>query len=91
MTQKELIATGATETGITKLDTKMMLNAITKAISDELAGGGSIRLTGLGTFSVSVIPEREVNNALFGGTVYFPEQKRVKFKVAKGLKDRLNA
>ena len=91
MTQKELIAKVAAETGITKRDTKMMLEAITKAISDELTNGGSIRLTELGTFSVTVIPERKVNNKLFGSTVCYPEQKRVKFKVAKGLKDRLNA
>ena len=91
MTQKELIAKVAAETGITKLDTKMMLDAITKAISDELVNGGSIKLTELGTFSVIVVPEREAHNTLFGGNIYYPEQKRVKFKASKGLKDRVNA
>ena len=91
MTQKELIDRVAAETGVTKLDTGMMLKAIMKAISDELMAGGSIKLSELGTFSVTVIAEHEINNPLFGGTMHFPEQKRVKFKASKGLKDRLNA
>ena len=91
MTQKELIDRVAAETGVTKIDTGIMLKAIMRTVSDELIADGSIKLSELGTFSVIVIAEHEVNNPLFGGIMYFPEQKRVKFKASKGLKDRLNA
>ena len=90
MTQKELIDKVASDTGVTKLDTKMMVNALVKAISEELEKGGSIRLPELGTFYIGVLSERDIYNPLMGGNMTFPEQKRVRFKPSKGLKDRVN-
>ena len=91
MTQKELINRVASETGVTKADTKLMVSAIVKVISDELAGAGFIKLSDFGTFSVGTIAEREVYNPLAGGTVFYGETKRVKFKTSKALRDRLNS
>ena len=90
MTQKELIDKVASDTGVTKMDTKMMIDAIVRAISEELEEGGSVRLSELGTFSIGIVSERNIYNPLFGEKMLFPEQKRVKFKPSKGLKDRVN-
>ena len=90
MTQKEFIDKIASETGVTKLDTKMMVNAIMKAISEELEEGGSIRFPELGTFSVGVVSERNIYNPYIGANMILPAQKRVRFKPSKGLKDRVN-
>ena len=91
MTQKELIDKVASETGVTKADTKLMVSAIVKVISDELAEGEFIKLSDFGTFSVGTIAEREVYNPLAGGTVFYAETKKVRFKTSKVLRDRINA
>lgn len=77
MTQKELIDKVASETGETKLDTKMMVNALVRVICEELEEGVSVRLPELGTFSIGVVSERNVYNPL-------------RFKPSKGLKDHVN-
>ena len=55
MTKTDIIDRLASETGVTKTDTKMMLNAFT------------------------------------GETVHCPEQKRVRFKPSRTLKDLINS
>ena len=90
MTQTELIDKVAAETGVTKIDTKMMIDAVGRAISEESEKGGSVKLSELGTFSIAVVSERNIYNPLFGEKMTFPEQKRVRFKPSKGLKDRVN-
>ena len=87
----ELIDTVAVETGVTKTDTKFMLNALVKAIADELAADGSVRIPALGYFKVSTVAAHDVDNQLIGGVVHFDEQKRVRFRAGKELRDRLNA
>ena len=85
MTRKELVDKIASVTGVMKLDTKMMVNALVRAISEELEEGRSVRLPELGTFSIGV-----VYNLLMSGNMTFPEQKRVRFRPSKRLKDRVN-
>ena len=91
MTKAEMIDRLAAETGVTKIDTRMMLNAFLKVIADELANGGSVKFSELGSFSIRIVSEHDHFNALTGETIHSPEQKRVKFKASKGLKDRINA
>ena len=50
-----------------------------------------IKLSDFGTFSVGTIAEREVYNPLAGGTVFYAETKKVRFKTSKVLRDRINA
>ena len=91
MIKTEIIDRLAAETGVTKNDTRMMLNAFLKVISDELADGGSVRLSEIGTFSIATVSEHDHFNALTGETIHCPEQKRVKFKPSKALKDLVNS
>ena len=91
MTKKELIDKIAKETGVTKTDSEMMLTTIVKIITDELAETGEIRVVGLGTFRIGEFAETTRYNALAGGVKTYPAHKRVRFKAAKELKDRINA
>ena len=50
MTMGDLVNTVAADTGVTKTDTKFMLDALVKAITDELVAGGSVRIPALGSF-----------------------------------------
>ena len=90
MTMGDLVNTVAAKTGVTKSDMKLMLDAMVKAICDVLANGGSVRLPALGYFKVGVVTAHDAENALIGGVVHFDEQKRVRFKPGKELRDRLN-
>ena len=90
MTKTELIERIAEETGVTRTDTKLMVNRIIKTISDELAEGGTIRLSELGTFSVTIVEAHEHYNALLGGKVLCPEQRKIRFKSSKALRKRIN-
>ena len=52
MTKSDLVDAIAERAGITKRDAHAALEATLGAISDELAGGGAVTLTGFGTFKV---------------------------------------
>ena len=58
MTQKESDDKIASVTGVTKPDTKMMVNALVGAISEEPEEGRSVRLSELEIFSIEVVTER---------------------------------
>ena len=90
MTMKDLINSVAADTGVTKADTKLMLDALVKTIADCLVSGNSVRLSALGTFKVGVVAEHDVDNKLLGKTVHFDEQRRVRFNASKELRERLN-
>ena len=89
MTKKELIDKIASETGVTKKDSEMMFDKIIQVIADELAESGEIRIAGLGIFRVGEFAETTRYNALAGGVKTYPAHKRVRFKPAKELKDRV--
>ena len=91
MTKKDLVDTIAADTGVTKADSELMLDAITKAIADCLVSGDSVRLPALGSFKVGTVAAHDVDNQLVGGIVHFEEQKRVRFKPSKEFRERLNA
>ena len=58
MTKKDLVDTIAADTGVTKADSELMLDAITKAIADCLVSGDSIRLPALGSFKVGTVASK---------------------------------
>ncbi len=91
MTKTDIIDRLASETGVTKTDTKMMLNAFLKFIVDELAKGETVRFSEFGAFTVGTVEEHDHYNALTGETIHCPEQKRVRFKPSKTLKDLINS
>ena len=89
MTKKGLIDKIAAQTGVTKKDSEMMFNTIVKVITDELFESGEVRVAGLGAFRIGEVAETTRFNALAGGTKTYPAHKRVRFKPAKELKDRV--
>ncbi len=91
MTKTEMIDKVAADTGVTKTDTKIMLNAFLKAIADELAAGGSIKLPEIGSFTVGTVSEHDHFNAFTGTVEHCPDQKRVRFRASKNLKDKVNS
>ncbi|MBF0287653.1 MAG: HU family DNA-binding protein [SAR324 cluster bacterium] len=90
MTKAELIAEIAQETGRTKVDAELFLNATLGVIESTLSKGESIPLIGFGTFSVSKRSARKGRNPQTGQEISIPASNTVKFSVGSKLKAAVN-
>lgn len=80
----------ATETGFTKKDTKEVIDAAAKVITDQLAAGNEVKFANLGKFTTAISAGRTgiIQMGDRKGETYTTEDKRVpKFKASKNLKD----
>ena len=88
MNKAELVAKIA-ESGLTKKDASIALDAAIAAIGDALAEGDSVQLIGFGTFSVKERAAREGRNPRTGETVKIGAAKAPVFKAGKALKEKV--
>lgn len=86
----DLVASIATQTGATKKMAADMLDAVISSITGELMQGGSVTLTGFGTFKVSKRAERMGVNPSTGAAIKIAARNAASFKAGKGLKDAVN-
>ena len=91
MKTAELIAAMAAKAGIKKTDAQKALDAFIEVVSEELAAGEKVQLTGFGTFEVAERAAREGRNPQTGETMTIAASKNPKFKAGKALKDLVNA
>ena len=90
MTKAELITALSDATKITKTDTSVFLDALTKISTDELKASGEFSLPGLGKLSVDKRSARTGRNPRTGESVEIPATNRVKFAAGKALKEAIN-
>lgn len=91
MKKAELIAAMAAKAGMKKTDAQKAIDAFIEVVSEELAAGEKVQLTGFGTFEVSERAAREGRNPQSGETMMIAASKSPKFKAGKVLKDKVNA
>ena len=91
MTKKEMIAIFA-ERGefLTKAEAERKLDVLLEIITETVANGEEVRLSGFGTFSRVEKSERQGVNPSTQEKITIPAKKVVKFKVAKALADKVN-
>lgn len=82
MNKTDLIAKIAEGAGLSKVDAKKALEAITGAVK----AGDKVALIGFGTFSVAERAARKGINVLTKKTINIPAKKVVKFKAGADLK-----
>ena len=87
MTKTQLVARLAETNGMTKAEAQKALNGVINIISDELKNGGSVTLTGFGTFSVAERKARTGRNPQTGQPIDIPAARVPKFKAGKVLKE----
>ncbi|SOB60742.1 HU, DNA-binding transcriptional regulator, alpha subunit [Pseudodesulfovibrio profundus] len=87
MTKAELVAKIAEKNGTSKAQAEASMNAILDIITDELAAGNKLTLTGFGTFSVSERKARTGRNPRTGDEIKIPATKVAQFKPGKVLKE----
>ncbi len=89
MNKAELVKVVSDETGITKKDAGNVVNAITESIADALSNGEKVTLVGFGTFQVMERKARRGVNPQTGEKIQISAKKVPKFKVGKGLREKV--
>jgi DNA-binding protein HU-beta len=89
MTKADFITGVAEESGMSKKDAGIALDAIISQLTAAFAKGEDVTFIGFGTFKVSTRKARVGRNPSTGKEIQIPESKTVSFKVGKGLKEKL--
>ncbi|HEX7184290.1 MAG TPA: HU family DNA-binding protein [Thermoanaerobaculia bacterium] len=76
--------------GLTRRQATAAFDAVVDAIKDALRSGESVRIPGLGSFSVSERGARKGRNPATGESINIKASKGVRFKVGKELKEAVN-
>lgn len=87
MNKSELINAIAEHASLSKKDAGAALEAALKAVSDSLAAGEDVSITGFGSFTVRERAAREGRNPATGETITIAASKAPAFKAGKALKD----
>ena len=90
MNKKELTAKLAEVKEITIKEATNIMDVVMDIIEAEIVSGGEISLHGFGTLKTVERAERECLNPQTKEKMIVPAKKTVTFKVAKGLKDKVN-
>lgn len=86
MNKADLIAHIATEAKLSKIDAERALNAVISGVTNTLAAGGTVAITGFGAFAVVDRAPRVSRNPKTGETIAVPATRVPKFKVGSNLK-----
>ncbi len=89
MNKSELINAMAEKSGCSKADVQSNLNALQDVIKEELKKGGTVALTGFGTFKVSDRKARTGRNPQTGAEIKIAACKVAQFKPGKILKTEI--
>jgi DNA-binding protein HU-beta len=90
MKTADLIERLATEHGITKDQTKKILDTAFAAIAAAASAGEDVTLAGFGRFKVIDRAERQGRNPTTGEIITIAASKKLSFVPAKSIRDALN-
>jgi DNA-binding protein HU-beta len=90
MNRKELVDALATKMGASRADADRAVGALLEVISEALAQGESISLTGFGTFEVRERPAHKGRNPRTGEELQISASKIPAFKAGASLKAAVN-
>ncbi|MCW9045239.1 MAG: HU family DNA-binding protein [Alphaproteobacteria bacterium] len=90
MNKSELVAAIAEKSGLTQVEASKALGAFCDSVSEALANGSDVQITGFGGFTISERAARTGRNPQTGAKIKIAASKAPKFKAGKGLKDAVN-
>ncbi len=90
MNKTQLIQKIAENGNMTKKDAEIALKAVIDAISEAVAAGDKVQISGFGSFDVKARDARMGRNPKTGEAVEIAASKRVVFSAAQVLKDKIN-
>ena len=83
----ELVSMLAETTGLSKAQTKEVVDAYANLLIDEIKTAGSVQITGIGKLKLGERPERQGRNPSTGETITIKASKTVKFSGGKKFKE----
>ena len=90
MTKSELLTEVAAKASLTKASADAAVNAVLSTITDALANGDTVTLTGFGTFSTRQREARQGRNPRTGESIAIAASSVPTFKAGKALRDAVN-
>ncbi|MBU0982635.1 MAG: HU family DNA-binding protein [candidate division Zixibacteria bacterium] len=87
MTKEEMIGRMADESGITKKQATVALEAFIGGITDGLKKGDKVSFSGFGTFAISARKARTGRNPQTGAAIDIPATNVPVFRAGKNLKE----
>jgi DNA-binding protein HU-beta len=87
----QLVDHVAERTGLSKSQAKQAVAAVFEAMSERLAAGDRIQVSGFGSFEIRDRAERQGTNPRTREKVTIPASKAVGFRAASSLKGRIGA
>ena len=90
MNKTQLIEVVAAKANIKKKDAEVAISALVDVITDALADGEKVQLTGFGSFGVKERAAHEGINPATGKKMFIEAYKKPVFSASKALKDTLN-
>jgi len=90
VTKADIVDKIASETGLTKLETKAVVDGFLLSIIDSLAQGHRIELRGFGVFSVKSRKPRMARNPRTGDPVPLEERFIPAFKVSSEFQEKVH-
>ena len=90
MNKSDLVTAIADNSGLSKADPALALEATTSAISSTLASGDSVAITGFGSFLVRARAARTGRNPQTGAAIQISASNAPAFKAGKLLKESVN-
>jgi len=86
MTKADIVHRVATATGVTKLETEILVDGFFKTITDALANGDHIEIRGFGTFRTKKRLARTARNPRTGEAIALDEHFVPTFKPSRELR-----
>ena len=90
MNRTELVAVVAEKTGLTKKDAERMVCATFDTITESLAKGEKVQISGFGIFEVKEREARVGRNPRTKESIQIPASRQPAFKASKTLKDTVS-
>lgn len=90
MNKTELIAVVSEKTGLMKKDAERVINATVDTITESLAKGDKVQMSGFGIFEVKDREARVGRNPRTKETIEIPASRQPVFKASKVLKDTVS-
>lgn len=90
MTKAELIQAMKIKNECTKTEAERAVNSVFAVITEALAAGDKVTVSGFGSFEVRDRNAKECKNPRTGETIQVPASKAPVFKASKNLKEAVN-
>lgn len=91
ITKKDLVEKISERTGLTQVDTKIVIETFLEAVSRALRNGKNIEIRGFGRFKIKKKKARMARNPRTNVHIQVPAGYKLVFEASKELKKRINS